>query len=202
MNLLTDPNVVYGLVLLAVWASTLAIYIPGTGLVELAGLALSVVALIGLTGLPTNWLALIVIVVGAFVFLLTPFYKRRQLPLALGGLIAHVAASLLLFNGPSVSWVLIVLNAAASLAAYQYVLVPTVATRESKPIMNDEAKLTGAVGRVVAAIDPVGTINVAGELWTARSEHPLKAGDEVVVVDKEGLQLVVEKIKQKHVTKE
>jgi membrane-bound ClpP family serine protease len=151
MPLLADLNIVYGLVLLAVWTSTLAIYIPGTGLVELAGLALSVVALTGLSGLPTNWLALIVIVVGAFIFLLTPLYRRRHLPLAVAGLLAHVVASLLLFNGSSVSWVLIALNALISLAAYQYVPVPTVATRENKPIMNDEA--AAGAGRVVAPID-------------------------------------------------
>ena len=56
---LLDPNVVYLMLLLGLWASALAIYIPGTGLWEVIALAILAGALYLLSTLPTNWLAVL-----------------------------------------------------------------------------------------------------------------------------------------------
>ena len=63
--------------------------------------------------------------------------------------------------------------------------------------MLDDEPLIGTEGYVQRALDPVGTVYVRGESWTARSEAPLAAGTEVAVVDQEGLTLFVEAIKHK-----
>ena len=54
-------------------------------------------------------------------------------------------------------------------------------SRRGRPAVGAEA-LPGRVGTVVAAGAPVGRVRVDGELWSARSEAPLAAGDRVVVV--------------------
>jgi membrane-bound serine protease (ClpP class) len=52
----------------------------------------------------------------------------------------------------------------------------------------------GEIGEVRTALDPTGSIYVAGELWTARSEKVLEPGEKVKVLDREGLLLIVEPV--------
>lgn len=47
-------------------------------------------------------------------------------------------------------------------------------------------------------LEPVGTVNVNSELWTAYSNEPLPSGTYVEVVSKEGLRLFVVRAKPKH----
>jgi membrane protein implicated in regulation of membrane protease activity len=47
------------------------------------------------------------------------------------------------------------------------------------------------VGRRAVVATPT-QVRVAGELWQARAEHPLRVGEEVVVREVDGLTLVVE----------
>jgi membrane-bound serine protease (ClpP class) len=53
--------------------------------------------------------------------------------------------------------------------------------------------LIGATGRVVQACRPVGTVRVRGETWQARCDAGADAHDQVRVVEREGLTLVVER---------
>ena len=63
--------------------------------------------------------------------------------------------------------------------------------------MLEDEPLIGVQGYVQRALDPVGTVYVRGESWTARSAEKLEKGTEVAVVEQDGLTLYVEPIKQK-----
>jgi membrane-bound ClpP family serine protease len=52
-------------------------------------------------------------------------------------------------------------------------------------------------GRVVKALDPIGTVQVNSELWTATSSKTLASGTRVVIQERNGLQLFVEATKDK-----
>ena len=67
--------------------------------------------------------------------------------------------------------------------------------RELSSTQKDEF-LVGARGRVMAPIEDRGTVQVKGELWTARSRSRLESGTEVVVTQQDGLELHVEKAKR------
>lgn len=54
-------------------------------------------------------------------------------------------------------------------------------SRRRRPVVGAEA-LPGRSGTVVAARAPVGRVRIDGELWRARSDAPLEAGDRVVVI--------------------
>ncbi len=192
-----DPNVVYLLLLVGLLISALAVYIPGTGLWELVAVALMAAALFALSALPTNWLAVLALVAGSFDFLMVPLYRQRLTVLALLGLIFQVGGGVLLFNGLSVSWIIIALTLGLSLLFYQFVLIPARMSRFHPPVQDDEQLLPGSTGRVVRPLDPLGTVHIRGELWTAYSDLPLQSGDEVVVIEKDGLRLHVEKVKTK-----
>jgi len=53
--------------------------------------------------------------------------------------------------------------------------------------------LIGARGVATSAIRPEGMVRVQGELWQARSDHGADPGDEVRVVERDGLVLAVER---------
>ena len=64
-------------------------------------------------------------------------------------------------------------------------------SRRGRPAVGAEA-LVGRTGAVVSAGPAVASVRVEGELWRARSDTPLEAGDRVVVVAVEaGLTLLV-----------
>jgi membrane-bound serine protease (ClpP class) len=52
--------------------------------------------------------------------------------------------------------------------------------------------LIGSRGTVVRALRPTGQVRVSGELWEATSESGADPGEEVTVVGRDGLTLVVE----------
>jgi membrane-bound serine protease (ClpP class) len=68
------------------------------------------------------------------------------------------------------------------------------------PLLTGKRPLIGRVGVVRDPLDPKGTVQVAGELWTARigdGEPPIPRGALVEVVDMEGVRLRVRPSGQK-----
>jgi membrane-bound serine protease (ClpP class) len=53
-------------------------------------------------------------------------------------------------------------------------------TRRRRPVVGSEA-LVGETAVVTSALDPTGYVRVEGELWRARSEHPIAAGERAVI---------------------
>ena len=192
-----DPNIVYLLLLGGLWLSVTAAHMPGTGILELlAGVGI-VASLFALINMPTNWWALVMLVVGVLAFLVLPFLHRRLVLIAVGGLVLQAIGSLNLFNGVSVSLPVIVVTIGASLIYYRFALLRILEFHKSAPAMLEDEPIIGLQGYVQKALDPVGTVYVRGEAWTARSDKPLAAGTEVAVIDQEGLTLFVEAVKQK-----
>jgi membrane-bound serine protease (ClpP class) len=195
-----DPNIVYLILLFGLWSGVTAAYIPGTGVVELISAGASLAAIVILASMPTNWLALLILVVGVAGFLVMPFVNRRFALLAVGGLLLQAVGSFFLFEGISVSLPLIAATIALSLLYHRFVLLPILERHQTLPAWSDDDALIGARGRVMTALNPSGTVQAGGELWSARSNEPLDSGDEVEVVRREGLVLVVEPLKRKRDT--
>jgi membrane-bound serine protease (ClpP class) len=197
LNVLLDPNIVYLLLLFGLWSAVTAAYLPGPCLAELVSAGASIGAIVLLMSMPTNWLSVLLLVVGVGGFLVMPFLSQRFALLATGGLVLQALGSLFLFNGLAVSPVLIAGTIAVALLYHRFVLVALRNNNARLPDIDDDAMLIGAVGRVVSRIAPVGTVQAGGELWTARSPTPLEAGEEVVIIERDGLVVTVESIKRK-----
>lgn len=195
--MLLDPNLVYLLLLAGLWLSVTATHMPGTGIVE--GLAIVGVgaALVALVNMPTNGWALILLVVGVLGFLIMPLLNRRYTALAMGGLVLQAVGSLLLFDGTPVALPVIGITIVASLIYYRFVLLKILDYHKAGPAMLEDEPIIGLQGYVQRALDPVGTVYVRGESWTARSDQTLAPGTQVAVVDQEGLTLYVEAMKDK-----
>lgn len=193
---LISPNLVYLLLMAGLWLSATGTYIPGTGVVEVVGGGLILLTLYLLTALSTNWIALILLVVGASVFFLLPLLKPEWIRIAEGGLVVQALASFFLFTNATVSPVLIVAGVLLAWFYHHTVLKAILKQQRQLSSTQKDEFLVGVRGRVVAPIEDKGTVQVKGELWTARSIDRLESGTEVVVTEQNGLELNVEKAKR------
>lgn len=194
-----DPNVVYTVVVLGLWFSVTAVYVPGTVLIEklsLVGLGIGALLLLQM---PTNWIALLILILGVLGFIVIPFLKTEIAWLAVGGLALQGLGGYFLFNGLTVSPLLIGFTLLVQFAYHTWVLMPMLRQlreRAAQPADRD-ALIVGMQGRVVKTLDPIGTVHVNGELWTATSASPIETGELIEVIDRTGLQLIVESVSKR-----
>ncbi|MBI5667714.1 MAG: hypothetical protein HZC41_06870 [Chloroflexi bacterium] len=206
--LMMEPNIVYLILVFGLWIAVTAAYVPGTGVLELLAVGALIGVIVILQAMPVNWLAMLLLVVGVLSFLLIPFLSQRWARVAELGLVPQVLGGLFLFNGMQVSWLLIAVTIGISLLYHRFALMPLLAkTRQQGAVIDDNGQLIGAAGRVIRPFERVGrnyvgTVHVNGEQWTAASAKPLDTGDEIVVVERDGLQLAVEGLKHKHTLEE
>lgn len=195
-----DPNLVYIGFVLGMWIGITAMFIPGTGIGE----ALSGLALLGsgiaMLALPTNWLAVFFLVVGLVAFIVLPFFDEKYGLIAPGGLIIQGIAGYFMFTDHSVSVFVIGLTLLIPWGYHNYILMPMLKKmrEHSHETIDRNELVVGTRGKVVKALDPVGTVRANGELWSATSSEMLEPGTSVVVVEREGLQLLVEPLKRKN----
>jgi membrane-bound serine protease (ClpP class) len=197
MPISLDPNLVYLILLGGLWLSVTAAYVPGTGIIEVFAAIAVIASVVVLASMPTNWVAVVAVVVGTSAFFVVPFLARRFALIALVGLALQALGSLALFSGMAVSVPLIAVITLVSLLYYRFALLPMHDANSRKASLIDDEPIIGARGVVQSPVDPVGTVRVRGESWTARSDTALEPGTEVVVVDTEGLTLFVEAEKAK-----
>lgn len=196
-EVILNPNIIYLIVLFALWISVMAAYVPGTGVAEVFAFGLLMIGVLALTAMSTNWIAVVLLMGGVLGFLVMPLIRPQYSRYAIAGLVLQAVGGFFLFNNASVSVVLIVLTLGISLAYYRYALLPLLAAQRRKAVINEDDLLIGAQGRVVKPLEPSGTVNVNGELWSAISDKPLQTGEDVVVLERDGLQLYVEAVKHK-----
>ncbi len=65
LSFLSDPNILYILLMASLWFAAVAVATPGTGVLEVVALILSIGVLFLLGNVSTNWAAVVIIVVGA-----------------------------------------------------------------------------------------------------------------------------------------
>ncbi|HRF94071.1 MAG TPA: NfeD family protein, partial [Aggregatilineales bacterium] len=126
-----------------------------------------------------------------------PFIKHDYFVLAWGGIILQGIGGLFLFDGMIVSPFVIGLVMLLLASYCQFVLLPALRVGIAKTSATKDDELVGIIGRATTDIDPMGTVLVESESWTATSDFPIKTGESVVVIERNGLQLIVESLKRK-----
>lgn len=195
-----NADLIYLGIIFSLWIAVTAAYIPGTGIIEVVAFVGCVASIAFLVQLPTNWLAVMLIVLGGSFFMLLPFINYRFGYLAFLGLLLQGAGGLFLFNSDlKVSWLIIALSLLIPAAYHYFALMPMLRNMKNRPVNERDAGLIGQKGRVTHALDPVGTVYVNSEHWSATTEDEISVAlnEQVVVVARENLRLIVEPIKRK-----
>jgi len=191
---LLNPNVVYLVLVLGFILTIMALVSPGTTILEISALFMLLLAGWGIYNLPINVWALIVLLFGVIPFILALRKTRRTRYLALA-IASLVLGSAFLFQG-NVWWQPAVnpfLALVVSLAAGSYVWIVAIKALEAAdaPPVHDLNTLVGSVGEARSDIHTDGSVQIAGELWSAQSEQLIPRGSQVRVVGREGFILQV-----------
>jgi len=200
MEFLLNPNVAYVLLVTGFSLTVMAIFAPGTGLLEIAALFALLLAGYGVYNLPFNLWALIVLVLGVIPFILA-LRKFGNLIFLLISILAMVIGSSFLFRGgswwqPAVNPILAIM-VSLIVAGYFWIAFKKIMEAEQTRPTHDLATLIGEIGEAKSDIFGEGSVQVAGELWSAYSHEMIPAGSWVRVTGREGFILEVEKIEPK-----
>jgi membrane-bound serine protease (ClpP class) len=195
MDFLLDPNIAYLFLLGGVLMAMLALATPGTGLFEVGAVFCMALAGYGIYNLSFNWWALTLIVLSVVPFIYSLQKPKRELYLGIS-IVVLVIGSIFLFpsqsGGPAVN-LFVAFVASILVAGFLWIAMgKSIQAAQTKPAHDLEA-LVGQTGEAKTKILEEGSVQVAGELWTARSEKLIKAGSPVRVVRREGFVLIVEK---------
>ena len=195
MDFLLDPNIAYLILLGAVLLATMALASPGTGLFEIG--AFFCIALVGYTiyKLGFNWWALVLLGLGTIPFVYAIRKPKRELFLALS-ILLFIAGSVFMFpraEGRSVVNPLVAIVGSGSVAVLLWFAVRKAAEASNMRPSHDLTGLVGQIGEARTKVSDEGSVQINGELWSARSEKPIPAGSSIRVLRREGFILIVEK---------
>ena len=195
MDFLLDPNVAYLFVIGGVLLVMLAIATPGTGLMEIAALFCIVAAGYAVYKLSFNWWAVLLLALSLVPFVYALQRPKRELYLALAILLL-IAGSVFMFprteNGSTVNPLVAVL-ASVLVAGFLWLAVrKSIEAAGTRP-SHDLNGLVGKIGEARTKVEGEGSVQVEGELWSARSEKTIPAGSSIRVLGREGFVLIVEK---------
>jgi membrane-bound serine protease (ClpP class) len=192
---LIDPNVAYLLLIVGVVLAIMALFAPGTGLLEVGALFVLLLAGWEISQQAINLWALGLLILGVIPFVLAMRRSRNLVFLAVA-LVAFVVGSAYLFQGaqwwlPGVNLVLAIV---ASILASGYLWIAATKVLETEKLKprHDLSKLVGGVGEARTDVHAEGSVQLGSELWSARSEEPIAAGSRVRIVKRDGFILEVE----------
>lgn len=194
LGVLTDPSVAYLLLLIGLYGLVFEGYSPGAIVPGVVGAICLLLALYALQVLPVNYVGVLLIVLGVALMvseLMLPSFGA----LGIGGLVALIAGSLLLFDtevpGFGVPGQLVLGIGMASGALFLGALWLAVGARD-RPQTTGVAEMLGQPALALADFDGHGRVLIRGETWQAESSGPVRAGQPLRVLALDGLVLRVE----------
>ena len=194
MDFLIDPNIAYLFLIGGVMLAMLALVTPGTGFFEIGAFFAIALAGYAIYNLSFNWWALLILALSIVPFVYAIRQPKRELFLGLAILLL-VIGSVFLFprtEGQRLVNPLVAIVGSALVAGFLWVAVrKSLEAAHAQPAHSLEG-LVGQVGEAKTKIYEDGSVQVNGELWSARSEKSIPAGSMIRVVRRDGFILVVE----------
>ena len=196
MDFLLDPNIAYLLLLGGILLVMLALAAPGTGILEIGAFFCIVLAGYAVYNLSFNWWSLILIALSIVLFIYAIQKPKRELFLALS-ILSLVVGSVFIFprtNGQAGVNPLVAVSASVLVAGFLWIAIrKSIEAAYARPL-HDLEGLVGQVGEARTAVHDDGSVQVGGELWSARSENAIPAGSPIRVVRRDGFIVIVEKV--------
>jgi membrane-bound serine protease (ClpP class) len=196
LNAISNPNVAYVLMMLGVMGLFFELSNPGVILPGVIGGISLILAFFAFQALPVNYAGLLLILLG-LTLLIAEIKVVSHGILTVGGVIAMVLGSLMLFESPEpylrVSWSVILVTVLCVSGFFGVVVTKAVAVHRRRPTTGSEG-LIGLEGKAESGINPEGQVFIRGEYWDAESDEPIDAGSRVTVEAVDGLKLKVKKI--------
>ena len=201
LALISDPTIAYLLMMAGMLGIFFELSNPGSILPGVVGGISLILAFFAFQSLPVNWAGLLLILFGV-VLLIAEIKVVSHGILAIGGVVAMLLGSLMLYDSPETT----------GIRLSWYVVIPTVGTTAGlvffavtmgiralyRPSVTGESAMVGRLGLARTGLAPEGQVMIDGELWRAVSQDgAVAAGDPVRVAAIDGLTLKVTKSAQR-----
>jgi membrane-bound serine protease (ClpP class) len=191
------PNLFYLCLVIGLWVTALALVSPGTGVLEVLALVLLGGAAVGMLTWPVNGLAFIPLILGAAAFILSLVRRQQGGLWLLASAILISLGSIFLFEsgsgGPAVQPVLAILMSALTVVLFWVGVRRGLEAQQAAPTVA-AAIVVGQIGETRSPVDREGEVYVGGEMWSARADRPIAAGQRVRVRSLDGLVVEVEPV--------
>ena len=201
LDIISDPNIAYILLLLGMYGVMFELYNPGAILPGIVGVISLILAFYSMHSLPINYAGLALIIFGVILFLLEIKIVSHGL-LAIGGVISLLLGSMMLIRSGSslemvkISRTVIFTATAVSALFFLFIIGFGIKAQRLKVVTGVDA-LIGVTGEVMDILDPTGTVRVQGEIWNAESlSGMIGKGEKVRIKEMKNLKLYVEPIDQ------
>jgi len=196
LSVITHPTIAYGLLLIGLYGLLLEGYNPGVMFPGVIGVISLMVALFALQILSVNYAGLALVVLGVGM-IIAEFHVPAFGSLGLGGLVAFVVGSIILFDSqtPGMAIGLPLIGGIATAGGLVVLAIVFLGARaQRRPVVTGERVMLGQTAEVVEDFEEKGQVRFAGELWNAHTTVPLHVGQQVRIVRIEGLGLWVEPV--------
>ena len=195
LSAIAHPQVAYLLFSLGTLGLTIELWSPGAVVPGVVGGLCLLLAFFAFQILPVNMAGLLLIAFGLLLLVLEIKVTSYGL-LAVGGITSLVFGSLMLFSSPMPGMRLdltIVLPVMLGLSAVILFLVRLAVQSQRRRATTGDVGLLDEVGVARSALEPgaPGSVAVHGEIWTAKADESIAAGDEILVTAVHGLKLTV-----------
>lgn len=196
LNLISDPNVAYILMLLGFYGLFFELTNPGSLFPGVIGGICLLLAFYAFQTLPVNYAGLLLIILAIIFFILEVKIISHGV-LTIGGIVAMTIGSLMLFESPApfMKLSLAVILPAVVMTTLFFTILIGLAYKayKRKPITGAEG-LLGSYG--IADTDITregGRVTIHGEIWSSYSEDAIDKGKRIIVEEVSGLKLKVKK---------
>lgn len=198
LNIISDPNIAYILMMLGFYGIMFELYSPGAILPGIIGVISLILAFYSLHTLPLNYAGLALIVFALLLFILEIKITSHGV-LAIGGIISLSLGSLMLIRTGSgevgrISWTVIIAATVITALFFLFVIGLGIRAQRLKPVTG-YAALIDEIGVTNETLSPAGMVIIHGELWQAESvAGDIGKGEKVRVRTMQGFKLFVEKL--------
>ena len=196
LSVITNPTIAYGLLLIGIYGLLFEGYNPGAVFPGVVGAISLLIALFAFQILSVNYAGLALVAVGVGMIVAEFFFPTFG-SLGLGGLIAFVVGSLILFDTdtPGMNIGLPVIAAIATVGGLAIAAIAWLASRSlRRPVVTGVQTMVGATAEVLETFSGKGRIRYGGEIWNALSASAMSPGQVVKITRVNGLTVWVEPV--------
>ena len=194
LSSLANPNIAYILMMIGVYGIFFELSNPGAVFPGIVGGISLILGFYSLHTLSANYAGFLLIALAIVLFILEVKVHSYG-ALTIGGVVALSLGSLMLFRSSAdpwlrISWGVLLTMVGASVVFFTTVVTLAVRSQMRKPVTGAEGMI-GETAETMEDFDGEGKVFVLGEWWNARCGIPLKKGEKVTVVGREGMTLLI-----------
>lgn len=195
LQFLVNPSLAYIFLVLGVLGLIFELSNPGAIVPGVFGSILLLLSLYAFSLLPTNWGGITLLLLGFLFLLLDLFVTPGIGVLTAGGAVALLLGSIMVFTPREVIRIPLglVIAVVGSIVTFFAFALAAAFRAHRKMVTTGFESMVGRSGTARDDLLPEGFVIVDGELWWARARTPVRKGEKVVVLGKEGTTLLVDR---------